>query len=729
MSDVFIKIKTDYDNSGIVKADKAIGGLLNSVLKGSAVIAAFGLAASKAFDFSQQGAQMLRLEKSGSSLAASYGANMNSMLSELKKASRGTIAETDLMLSANRAMMLGVTDDAEKMANLLEVAALRGRAMGLSTSQAFNDIVTGIGRMSPLILDNLGIVTGGEALYKSYAASLGLTADQLTDSEKKQALLNKVLADGNRLLEETSGLAFDTAEGYEKLGAQGADAYARLKKGAADFFGPAIAGAADVLEEHNKIADAMELVGAKVAYGGALIRDEQGKLSNAFQLSSGEIIDQNELLFRYNILLGAVSKTMGEGFIPNIIGGARAGKDLEAFLRAGEADLLAYGEAGHEAAAGIRDVAGETRTLFDLTPPNVGDKIQGYIDSLNFDMAGGNIFELMPEEIDAALGEGKITEAEAADLLSNLYVAWNAFQVGVGDLDASPAAQNISNTIGVSLADANGILTNMVTNFQNSNGMEVEWYVRMITQGGQGGGAPRNSANPGIPPAGFVPPYQGYATGGELEPSDGLIKMGEHGTEYMYWDPRKKKWVVLEHGKSTKLETKWGMAVGGYLGGGAPAYDGGTGGASSQSNLAYANRYSGLAISQYGFTRGYPNGRPGLVPAFGDPLQTSAVGGGESFGVGARSRSQEIPSSSVSQAAAVASQAATQAAAAAATGTGAAIASQSQEAATRSIAAFSQKNAEGDREQLAKLDEIAQAINKLPQKLAPEIAYELALRV
>ena len=34
---------------------------------------------------------------------------------------------------------------------------VRGRAMGLSTTQAFGDIVTGIGRMSPLILDNLGI--------------------------------------------------------------------------------------------------------------------------------------------------------------------------------------------------------------------------------------------------------------------------------------------------------------------------------------------------------------------------------------------------------------------------------------------------------------------------------------------------------------------------------------------------------------------------------------------
>jgi len=53
--------------------------------------------------------------------------------------------------------------------------------------------VTGIGRLSPMILDNLGIVMDAKGTYEAYAQSLGKSADALTDVEKRQALVNRVL--------------------------------------------------------------------------------------------------------------------------------------------------------------------------------------------------------------------------------------------------------------------------------------------------------------------------------------------------------------------------------------------------------------------------------------------------------------------------------------------------------------------------------------------------------
>ena len=51
---------------------------------------------------------------------------------------------------------------------LMEVAGARAKAMGISTPQAYNDIKQRVfGRVSPLILDNLGILTGGEAGFAS----------------------------------------------------------------------------------------------------------------------------------------------------------------------------------------------------------------------------------------------------------------------------------------------------------------------------------------------------------------------------------------------------------------------------------------------------------------------------------------------------------------------------------------------------------------------------------
>jgi hypothetical protein len=54
--------------------------------------------------------------------------------------------------------------------------------------------------MSPLILDNLGIVTGGEKVFDDYAKSLGRTAASLTDAERKQALFNKVLGESQSMI-------------------------------------------------------------------------------------------------------------------------------------------------------------------------------------------------------------------------------------------------------------------------------------------------------------------------------------------------------------------------------------------------------------------------------------------------------------------------------------------------------------------------------------------------
>jgi len=189
-----------------------IGASLGSaILGGLAGAISIRAVAQTAAELGKLGAETARLRQSFESLA---GSQADEMLLSLQEASRGTIDDMNLMLSANRAMMLGVTSNTEEMVRLLEVAMVRGRAMGLSTQQAFNDLVTGIGRASPMILDNLGIITGGQKTFDDYAASIGKAADELTDIEKRQALLNKVLS-------ETTGQALpDAMENIERYGAQ-----------------------------------------------------------------------------------------------------------------------------------------------------------------------------------------------------------------------------------------------------------------------------------------------------------------------------------------------------------------------------------------------------------------------------------------------------------------------------------------------------------------------------
>lgn len=189
----------------------AMGGALMGALGGYLGLHGVLRLGHMAVELGQVGAQAERMEQAFRNLA---GSDAVRMLERLREASRGTIDDVNLMLAANRAMMLGVTQDTETMVRLLEVAMIRGRAMGLSTQQAFSDIVTGIGRMSPMILDNLGIVTNGEETFAKYAATLGKTADELSGVEKRQALLNKVM-------EESAGVAVpDAQEAFERYAAQ-----------------------------------------------------------------------------------------------------------------------------------------------------------------------------------------------------------------------------------------------------------------------------------------------------------------------------------------------------------------------------------------------------------------------------------------------------------------------------------------------------------------------------
>ncbi len=218
----------------------AMGTMVGHVLGGgllAGVSAAKDLAISAAqatWALGEMGALSQRLETSFERLAAGVGTSGEVMLRAMREASRGTIGDSELILAANRALMLGVVDSAEEMAALVEAAIVRGRDMGVSAKQAVHDLVTGIGRMSPLILDNLGIV-GVQRSIEEYAKSLGKTAEQLTDVEKKQALLNAVISG-------TQGVQVvdDMASSFERLNAALENARGAL----AEWAAPGVAASA-----------------------------------------------------------------------------------------------------------------------------------------------------------------------------------------------------------------------------------------------------------------------------------------------------------------------------------------------------------------------------------------------------------------------------------------------------------------------------------------------------
>jgi hypothetical protein len=76
-------------------------------------------------------------------------------LEQLRKSTNGLVTDLELMKKATMANNFGI--GVEKLGSLLEFAKRRAQETGQSVDYLVESIVTGIGRKSPLILDNLGI--------------------------------------------------------------------------------------------------------------------------------------------------------------------------------------------------------------------------------------------------------------------------------------------------------------------------------------------------------------------------------------------------------------------------------------------------------------------------------------------------------------------------------------------------------------------------------------------
>ena len=113
------------------------------------------------------------------------------LLNDLQEATNNEVAALDLMKTANVGLMAEMTPD-----QLIDVAAASeqlAEVMGVDVTKAFNDLVTGIARGSPRILDNLGIFVMGEQAVEDYADELGVAVDEMDRVDKQTAIMNIAL--------------------------------------------------------------------------------------------------------------------------------------------------------------------------------------------------------------------------------------------------------------------------------------------------------------------------------------------------------------------------------------------------------------------------------------------------------------------------------------------------------------------------------------------------------
>lgn len=150
------ELKQNAKSFGELASDDTVNGVLlgNLLTKGAEL---FG---EKVMEFKDSIAELVNgglemAEQADGVTRAFNNLNQEGLLDNLRKATKGTVNDVQLMTAAVQANDFRIP--LEDLGKYLEFAQLKAQQTGQSVDYMTNSIVTGLGRKSPMILDNLGI--------------------------------------------------------------------------------------------------------------------------------------------------------------------------------------------------------------------------------------------------------------------------------------------------------------------------------------------------------------------------------------------------------------------------------------------------------------------------------------------------------------------------------------------------------------------------------------------
>lgn len=185
------KMASSFSGFG-AKAGKLLGKGL--AIGAGAGIAALGSLTAAAAKFTLDAAPIEGVRNAFKGLAESSGQSMDIMLKKLQEGSAGMVAQADLMKTYNEAAQLVSTTFANQlpdaMTYLRKVAAATDQDMGAM----LDSLVKGVGRLSPMILDNLGIQVSMTEAAELWAKSQGKAATEVVDNTRAISKENKAIA-------------------------------------------------------------------------------------------------------------------------------------------------------------------------------------------------------------------------------------------------------------------------------------------------------------------------------------------------------------------------------------------------------------------------------------------------------------------------------------------------------------------------------------------------------
>jgi hypothetical protein len=148
-------------------------------------------------DFINTAARTEVLDIAMKSVARSSGYAIGALEQQRKAVMELGIAEQEATQILTRFMQAQLdVADAAKLARVAQDAAV---ISGTNSSQAAEQMTEAIAKQRPMLLAQFGMMAGIEEMYSEYAKTVGKSANELTQAEKKQAMLNYILKEGEKI--------------------------------------------------------------------------------------------------------------------------------------------------------------------------------------------------------------------------------------------------------------------------------------------------------------------------------------------------------------------------------------------------------------------------------------------------------------------------------------------------------------------------------------------------
>ena len=274
---------------------------------------AMSLGGRQLINFASQAAKLDQMETAFTSLqGGTEGANI--ALEKLREATNGTMSDFDLFQQANNAMVLGITKNSDEMGELFDKAQRLGAALGVDTVRSIESLVTGLGRQSKLMLDNIGITVDTNKAYEVYANELGKTTKELTDAEKKQAFFNATIKAADKALAPMGEETLTFAQRLERLDAS----FTNLSTRIGNVLLPLVASLADAFVVFMDLLDEERILAYSIALGtlaAAFVGAKIAAIGFSTALTAVKVKMASTLILLPVILLGegitALARAMG----------------------------------------------------------------------------------------------------------------------------------------------------------------------------------------------------------------------------------------------------------------------------------------------------------------------------------------------------------------------------------------------------------------------------------